>query len=42
MRQFNGGAPGRNISRTGDSGFDPKAQKLGFYGVKGLGVGNSA
>jgi hypothetical protein len=31
MRQFNGGAPGRNVYHTGDSGFDDEARKLGFF-----------
>ena len=40
MRQFNGGAPGRNVSHTtGDSGFDHEAWKLGVFIEKGLGLG---
>jgi hypothetical protein len=42
MRQFNDRAPGRNVSHAGDSGFDPKAGKLGVLGGRGLRVGNSA
>ena len=38
-RQFNGGALGRNVSHTGDSGFDHKAWKLGVFKEKGLGLG---
>ena len=36
---FNGGAPGRNVSHTGDRGIDPETQKLGFLQgrVQGLG-----
>jgi hypothetical protein len=33
----NGGAPVRNISHTGDSGFDPEAWKLGTFTEKGWG-----
>ena len=35
----NGGAPVRNVSHTGDSGFDPEAWKLGAFIEKGLGLG---
>jgi hypothetical protein len=39
MRQFNGRAPGRNVSHAGDSGFDHEAWKLGVFIEKGLGLG---
>ena len=35
----NGGAPVQNESHTGDSGFDPKAWKLGTFIEKGVGLG---
>jgi hypothetical protein len=37
MRYFNGGAPGPNVSHTGDSGFD-HLEARGFY-IKGVGLG---
>jgi hypothetical protein len=37
----NGGAPGRNISQVGDSGFDSKAWKLGVFIEKGWGGGRN-
>jgi hypothetical protein len=33
----NGGAPVRNVSHTGDSGFDHEPWKLGFFIEKGWG-----
>jgi hypothetical protein len=40
-RSHNGGAPGRTISHTGDSGFDPKAWKLGVFIEKTWGWGRN-
>ena len=37
----NGGAPVRNVSHTGDSGFDPEAWKLGTFIEKGWGWGRN-
>jgi hypothetical protein len=43
MRTFNYGAPGQHASHTGDNGCQPRGLKArGFYGVRGLGVWNSA
>ena len=43
MRTFNYGAPDRHASHTGDNGCRPRGSKArGFYGVRGLGVWNSA
>jgi hypothetical protein len=33
----NGGAPGRNLSHAGDSGFNPKVWELGAFIEKGWG-----
>ena len=37
----NGGAPVRNVSHAGDSGFDPEAWKLGTFIEKGRGWGRN-
>ena len=37
----NGGALGRNVSHTGDSGFDHEAWKLGVFIEKGWGWGRN-
>ena len=43
MRSFNDGAPDQHVSHTGDNGCRPWGSKArGFYGVRGLGVWNSA
>jgi hypothetical protein len=43
MRSFNYGAPDRRASHTGDNGCRPWGSKArGFYGVRSLGVWNSA
>jgi hypothetical protein len=37
----NGGAPVRNVSHAGDSGFDPNAWRLGVFIEKGWGWGRN-